>query len=283
MDAWVIDAPEIKDINPLLDWTRKTGLDRELRHLKRIRRLQTSSETQITILLCASNTPIPPLPPNYSELAPYTLAVPARAALNMPHLALKNAVWPTVYAPLRPDPDEVRALEWDEARRTWVLECVRELVDGARRARVSGELPIAAFLPQMPGDTNADAVKALTHDTRTSESHPLRHAVINLVRLVGSLQSQSTASAEYFLTGRSLFLTHEPCIMCSMALVHSRVKEVYILIPMRRTGGAGGGEVNIVALPNVNHRYRIWRWHPRERVERELELGILALPDNVDS
>ncbi|RPD59112.1 hypothetical protein L227DRAFT_564225 [Lentinus tigrinus ALCF2SS1-6] len=42
--------------------------------------------------------------------------------------------------------------------------------------------------------------------------------------------------AHYLLTSLTLFTTHEPCIMCSMALLHSRVKEVFYLIPMAKTG-----------------------------------------------
>ena len=47
--------------------------------------------------------------------------------------------------------------------------------------------------------------------------------------------------------------------MCSMALIHSRVKEVFYLYPMGKTGGCGG----VACLPmlkGVNHRFRICQW-----------------------
>jgi len=44
-----------------------------------------------------------------------------------------------------------------------------------------------------------------------------------------------------------------------MALLHSRVKEVFFLIPMERTGGCGGG-VCVPRLEGVNHRFAIGRW-----------------------
>ena len=47
--------------------------------------------------------------------------------------------------------------------------------------------------------------------------------------------------------------------MCSMALLHSRVKEVFFLIPMERTGGCGGA-VCVPRLEGVNHRFAIGRW-----------------------
>lgn len=65
--------------------------------------------------------------------------------------------------------------------------------------------------------------------------------------------------AHYLLTSLTLFTTHEPCIMCSMALLHSRVKEVFYLIPMAKTGGCGGVAC-VPRLEGVNHRYGINVW-----------------------
>jgi hypothetical protein len=59
-------------------------------------------------------------------------------------------------------------------------------------------LPIAALLPldlDLPTDNQAGMVVTSTSDTRYSDHHPLRHAVINLVRRVGDLQNQSTSSS----------------------------------------------------------------------------------------
>lgn len=61
--------------------------------------------------------------------------------------------------------------------------------------------------------------------------------------------------------------------MCCMALLHSRVKEVFYVFPRPRTGGLGGGmdttggegglgvvRESVPGLKGVNHRYGIWRW-----------------------
>lgn len=135
-------------------------------------------------------------------------------------------------------------------------------------------------------------------DTRTSTGHPLRHAAMNVIREVADFRAStssdimvdssmpvaspsdsspeisdtSTNGTNYLLTGLTLFITHEPCIMCSMALLHSRVKEVFYIVSMPQTGGCGGSAC-LPALKGVNHRYSIAHW-------KSMELG--AAPAHID-
>ena len=62
----------------------------------------------------------------------------------------------------------------------------------------------------------------------------------------------------YLCTGYDVFLTHEPCVMCSMALVHSRVGRVFYTVPMTASGGLGS-QHKIHSHPNLNHHFFVYR------------------------
>lgn len=283
VNAWAVDIADPKHTTTMLKWLKTSGYDSPaLSHLKRIRKTSTHSTLLLTHLPDEPALPTATDQP-LSLSAPYLIAVPRTAALTQTSLALKNTLWPTVFAPRRKDVPET----WSRAKVRWARRAMRHVISDARKAGDEGELPIAAHVPSsFEGDEGADAsLPSFTAvDTRMSASHPLRHAAMAVIRQVGDYRaatpaSRSVSRAErspqpagadtpsasekngqhYLLTSLTLFTTHEPCIMCSMALLHSRVKEVFYLFPMDATGGCGG----VACLPKlegVNHRFGIGRW-----------------------
>ena len=143
------------------------------------------------------------------------------------------------------------------------------------------QLPVVAHVPIPYGDTQLSR-PFLAYDTRISTHHPLRHAALDIIRQVADARAQQPPAAQneatkngaqYLLTGLTLFITHEPCLMCTMALLHSRVKAVFYLVPMPKTGGCGGVAC-IPSLKGVNHRFSISIWKEEEPADWPVPLDV---------
>lgn len=62
----------------------------------------------------------------------------------------------------------------------------------------------------------------------------------------------------YLCTGYDAYLVQEPCVMCAMALVHSRLRRVVFCAPSARWGALGGA-CALHAQRSLNHHYQVYR------------------------
>ncbi|GLB38437.1 putative SET domain containing protein [Lyophyllum shimeji] len=304
VEAWVVDIPEPRHITKLLKWLKQAGLETpDVGHLKRIRK----HDNVATLLLATTTTsPAPPLLPADLDLPdPYTLPVPSTQALTQISWKLKSTFWPTLFTP----PRKGEAEEWTRGKARWAWEAMQKAVAAAHKARALGELPVAAHIAApyyAPGDSSGPSapLSITACDTRQCDAHPLRHAVINVIRHMADFTASTSVDSKprslptplpdesadageereseteearngsnYLLTGLTVFITHEPCIMCSMALIHSRVKEVVYLHPMPKTGGCGGTAC-LPTLKGINHRFGICQWKADTAAGRDDSLRI---------
>jgi tRNA(Arg) A34 adenosine deaminase TadA len=117
-------------------------------------------------------------------------------------------------------------------------------LEEARRAAAAGEVPIGAVI------MIDDAVVARGFNQPISSQDPTAHAEIVAIR------AAARAIGNYRLTGATLCVTIEPCLMCVGALVHARVGRLIYGAAEPRTGAivstARGGE-----LPGHNHRFEV--------------------------
>jgi len=119
-----------------------------------------------------------------------------------------------------------------------------EALAEARRARDAGEVPIGAVVA-LDGRIIG---RGFNHPIGAHD--PTAHAEIAAIR------DAAGRTANYRLTGSTLCVTIEPCLMCVGALVHARVATLVYGAAEPRTGAVvstvSGGE-----LPGRNHRFDI--------------------------
>lgn len=108
------------------------------------------------------------------------------------------------------------------------------------------EVPIGAVV-ELGGEVIASA-----HNQRDSTRDPTAHAEII------ALGQAARAIGDWRLNEATLYVTKEPCPMCSGATLMSRVKRVVFAVPDPKMGCLGGA-TDLSALPQVNHRLLITR------------------------
>lgn len=93
-------------------------------------------------------------------------------------------------------------------------------------------------------------------------THPLKHSIIVAIDEIALQEKSREVSKEsqrnYLCQDLLVYTTHEPCAMCAMALVHSRIKRLVYINPEK--GGAIESSLYIGDRRDLNWTFDIWRW-----------------------
>lgn len=75
---------------------------------------------------------------------------------------------------------------------------------------------------------------------------------------IASNKNITSTCPQYLCTGFDAYLTHEPCTMCAMALVHSRVKRVFYGTSNLSAGGLGSC-YSLHEISELNHHFQVYK------------------------
>jgi tRNA(adenine34) deaminase len=125
-----------------------------------------------------------------------------------------------------------------------VDQLMAEALAQARWAKTMGEVPIGAVVA-VDGEIVG---RGFNHPI--SAIDPTAHAEIVAMR------EAATRLGNYRLTGATLCVTIEPCLMCVGAIVHARIGTVVFGAAEPRTG-AVVSTVRAGELPGLNHRFEV--------------------------
>lgn len=131
-------------------------------------------------------------------------------------------------------------LNRDDAFYMWLA--YNQAIDAWR----ADEVPIGAVI-ELGGE-----VVAAAHNQRDSTRDPTAHAEII------ALGQAARAIGDWRLNEATLYVTKEPCPMCSGATLMARVKRVVFAVSDPKMGCLGGA-TDLNALPQVNHHLLLTR------------------------
>ena len=111
----------------------------------------------------------------------------------------------------------------------------------AEKAREAGEVPVGAVV------VAADRLIGAGFNRPISSIDPTAHAE------VVALRDAATVEGNYRLTGATLYVTTEPCLMCVGAMVHARIGLV-VYGTAEPKSGALVSTIRAHETPGLNHR-----------------------------
>jgi tRNA(adenine34) deaminase len=117
-------------------------------------------------------------------------------------------------------------------------------IEQAHRARDAGEVPIGAVV------AIEDTIVGRGFNQPISSSDPTAHAEVVAIR------EAAIRIGNYRLTGATLCVTIEPCLMCVGALVHARIGTL-VFGAAEPKSGAVVSTLRVADLGGLNHRFEV--------------------------
>ena len=117
-------------------------------------------------------------------------------------------------------------------------------LEQARLAAAAGEVPVGAVV------VKDGQVIATGRNAPIASHDPTAHAEVM------ALRAAARVLGNYRLEGCTLYVTLEPCAMCSGAMLHARVDRVVFGAADPRTGVAGS-VLNLFGHPQLNHQTQV--------------------------
>lgn len=127
---------------------------------------------------------------------------------------------------------------------------MREAVKEAKKALRKGEVPIGCVI------VSDGEIIARGYNRRMTEKSALAHAEM------AAIKKACKVVDDWRLDDMEMYVTLEPCQMCSGAIIQARIKKLFIGA-MNPKAGCAGSLINIFETPGFNHKV-------------EIETGILA-------
>lgn len=123
---------------------------------------------------------------------------------------------------------------------------MKEAMKQAKKAYALGEVPIGCVIVYQ------DSIIGRGYNRRNTDKNTLAHAEIT------AIHKASKKMGDWRLENCTLYVTLEPCQMCSGAIVQARITET-VIGSMNPKAGCAGSILNILEMPEFNHQVQVTR------------------------
>ncbi len=123
---------------------------------------------------------------------------------------------------------------------------MKEALKEARKAYKLGEVPIGCVI------VYEGKIIGRGYNRRNTDKTTLSHAEISAIK------KASKVIGDWRLEGCTLYVTLEPCQMCSGAIIQARIDRV-VMGAMNPKAGCGGSLLNILENESFNHQALVSR------------------------
>ncbi|MBN3308397.1 ADAT3 protein, partial [Amia calva] len=222
---------------------------------------------------------------------PFLVKIPACLPLTRPQFEKASKHWPTSFHEDKQVTVALKGELFTVDQKLKMQEYMEQAIAAAKAGQGEGMEAVGAIVV----DPETERVLAVGHDCRKGP-RPLLHAVMVCIDLVAHGQGGGTYSYNthpacrflpvdasdyqltsdclpsgdvsnfsqtkesglpYICTGYDLYVTREPCVMCAMALVHSRINRVFY--GAASPDGALGTNYKIHTQKDLNHHFEVFQ------------------------
>ena len=124
------------------------------------------------------------------------------------------------------------------------IKFMKEAIKEAKKALLIDEVPIGCVI------VKDNKIISRGHNVRESKNSPIGHAEIE------AINKASKKLKSWRLEGCDIYITLEPCIMCSGAIIQSRIENIYFGASDPK-GGALVSSINVLDAKNINHHPKV--------------------------
>eukprot|EP00127_Corallochytrium_limacisporum_P006725 Clim_evm14s234 gene=Clim_evmTU14s234 len=265
--VWIATGLNGKQIGDMLaDLMKRFPLPIHMQHLKRVRFNRDTKVSEI-IIKCKEDTEtaekIAALLNTSHDIV--ERMVPFSKPLTKPQYESCRDLWPSTF---HEDKEDTRAIQGTFFQRSEIEkmhEIVMLLMKEARAASKEGGAPNASAVY----DPSSGEIVTMARDCR--QSGKLHHSIMRLLETLGRLPRKR--KDDYLCTDLHVITLWEPCPMCAMALVHSRVHTVFFCFQSTSWPPFSTPGLKLHQCEDLNHKFKVFQLtHDQQSGDFEKEL-----------